>query len=252
MRFDGKSVLVTGAARGIGAATAIAFAKAGADVAVNDVSSAAETVAEIERMGGRALFVQANVADVDAVETMVAKVAAAFGKLDILVANAAYSERAPFWQQSLDAFQKTLNVTMMGPFYCVRAATRQMIQQGHGGSIVVTGSPHCVEAVPDCMAYNMAKAALVQLVKTAAIELFEHRIRVNMVQPGWTNTPGERRFYDEAQIIELGKQLPAKRLAHPEEIARGILFMASDESEYINASILPVDGGILLPWARGI
>jgi glucose 1-dehydrogenase len=73
-----------------------------------------------------------------------------------------------------------------------------------------------------------------------------------MVQPGWTNTPGERRFYDEAQIIELGKQLPAKRLAHPEEIARGILFMASDESEYINASILPVDGGILLPWARGI
>lgn len=252
MKLDGKRALVTGGARGIGAATALALAKAGADVAVNDLLDAEETCARIQAMGRQTIAIPADVSDWGQVEGMVEQAAEALGGLDVLVANAAYSERAPFWEQPLDVFERTIGVTMMGPFYCLRAATRRMIKQGRGGRIVVTGSPHAIEAVPNCMAYNMAKAAMDQMVRTAATELIPHGIRVNVIHPGWTDTPGERRYYSEQDIQELGSQLPARRLARPDEIARGILFLACDESEYINGSTLSVDGGLLLPWNRKI
>ncbi|MFO0949366.1 MAG: SDR family oxidoreductase [Planctomycetota bacterium] len=252
MAMEGKRALVTGGARGIGAATAWALANAGADVAVVDLLDASETCEKIRALGRRAVAIRGDVAVWDQVEGMVKQTVKELGGLDILVANAAYSERASFWKQSLEAFQRTIDVTMMGPFYCLRAATLQMIEQGQGGSIVVTGSPHAIEAVPDCMAYNMAKAALDQMVRTAATELIPHRIRVNVVHPGWTDTPGERRYFSENDIKEMGAQLPARRLARPDEIARGILFLACDESEYINGSTLSIDGGLLLPWNRAV
>lgn len=250
MRLDGKVALVTGAARGIGAAAAIACAEAGADVVLNDIGAPTETEAAIRALGRQVLALPADVADNRAVEEMFAKAAATIGRVDVLVANAAYSERGPFWEQSLDQFRRTIDVTMMGPFYCLRAATRLMLRQGGGGSIVVTGSPHALEAVPECMAYNMAKAAIDQMVKTAATELIPHKIRVNVIHPGWTDTPGERRFYSEEEIRRLGALLPMGRLARPAEIARGIVFLACPDSEYINGTVLSIDGGLLLPYNR--
>jgi glucose 1-dehydrogenase len=252
MKFSGKVVLVTGAARGIGLATARAFAAEGADVVINDVLDAHAVTEEIRQLGQRALFIRADVADQEQVERMFTQAVDAMGKLNIVVANAAWSERGPLHQVSMDGFHRTIAVTMLGPFYCLRAAVNRMIPQGTGGSIVVISSPHAVVPVPESMAYNMAKAAVDHMARTAAAELFSHRIRVNVIHPGWTNTPGERKYYSEQDIAEQGARIPWKRLAEPAEIARGVLFLANDESEYIDGSTLTIDGGIQLPWAQKI
>jgi glucose 1-dehydrogenase len=101
---------------------------------------------------------------------------------------------------------------------------------------------------PRCMAYNMAKAALDQMARTAAVELFAQRIRVNIVHPGWTDTPGERKYFTEEAIQKAAAELPWGRLARPEEIARGILFLVDPASDYITGTTLAIDGGIQLPW----
>jgi glucose 1-dehydrogenase len=248
MRFSGSSVIVTGAARGIGAATAKAFAKEGARVVVNDLASADGVVEEIRAAGGRAEFVQADVADYPQVEKLVSRAVELHGRLDVMVANAAFSERAKFWETSAEGFRRTIDVTMFGAYHCLLAATKQMIAQGAGGSIVVTGSPHADFAFPGSMGYNMAKAAVTHMAKSAAVELFDHKIRVNVLHPGWTNTPGERKFFTEEDLARIGQRIPPGRLAHPEEIARGILFLAEPDSIYINGTTLMIDGGLNLPW----
>lgn len=244
MEFSGQVVVIAGAARGIGAATARAFGAAGADVVVGDVLDASLVVEEIRQMGRRALLRATDVTREEQVDALVASAAAELGRLDVYVACAAFSQRGSFLDVSLESVRRTIDVTMWGPFYGVRAAARQMVRQGQGGSIVVISSPHAVVPVPGSMAYNMAKAAVDHMARTAAAELFEHRIRVNIVHPGWTDTPGERNFYSEEEIATQGARLPCRRLARPDEIARGILFLASKDSEYINGTILRVDGGL--------
>jgi glucose 1-dehydrogenase len=251
VKLAGKIALVTGASRGIGQGIAVGLAQAGADVAVNFHSNQAEAEAvadEVRRAGARALTVRADVADHDQVEAMVARVATEFGRLDIAVTNAAFSDREPFCDADLAGFHRTIDVTMWGAFYTVRAAARQMIAQGGGGSIVVISSPHAFVAVPRSMAYNMAKAAIDQMARTAAIELVDHRIRVNMIHPGWIDTPGERKFADDAQLQAAGSKLPWKRLGRPEEVAHGVVFLCDPASDYITGSSLAIDGGITLPW----
>ena len=123
-----------------------------------------------------------------------------------------------------------------------------MVQQGQGGSVVIVSSPHSQIAFPNCMAYNMAKAALDQMARTAATEMLPHRIRINSIYPGWTDTPGERKFIDEQSLAEAAKGLPWGRLATSEEIAHGILFLLSPASDYVTGTILHMDGGLFLPW----
>src|SRR3954471_8024411 len=187
----GKVALVTGAAGGIGRATAVALAQAGADVAVNDlrISLDGGVVAEVAAAGRRALPLPADVSDQAAVEAMVARAAAELGRLDVFVSSAVYSDREPFTTADMAGFRRTIDVSMWGSFYALRAAANQMIRQGQGGAVVIVSSPHAEVAYPRCMAYNMAKAAQDQMAKTAAIELFPHKIRVNVVHPGWTDTP---------------------------------------------------------------
>lgn len=250
MQFSGKVAIVTGAARGIGAATAKAFAAAGAAVVINDILDAQPLAGELRAQGCQALFVKADVADQAQVDATVRETVKQFGRLDIFVSSAVFSERGPFHEIPMDQFERTIAVSMWGPFYGVRAAAVQMLKQGGGGCIVVISSPHAVIPVAGAMAYNMAKAAVDQMARTAATELFPHRIRVNIVHPGWVDTPGERKFYTEETIERLGKLLPWRRLARPEEIARGVLFLASAESDYVTGSTLTIDGGIQLPWTR--
>ena len=249
--LTGRVALVTGASLGIGRATAIALATAGARVAVNYRSSdeqANEVVQAIHDLGSRAIKLQGDVADYDAVEQMVADTVGEFGKLDIAVSNAAYSDRELFHEADLAGFRRTVDVTMWGAFNLTRTATRQMIDKGNGGAIVLVSSPHAFIPAPRAMAYNMSKAALEHMAKTAAIEVAEHRIRINMIQPGWTDTPGERKFASEETLQKAGAKIPLGRLGTSEEMADGILFLCDPRHEYMTGATLLIDGGISLPW----
>lgn len=251
MTLKGKVAIVTGASRGIGRAIAEAFAQAGADVAINFHShpeEADEVAANVRASGGRAMVCQGDVADYAIVERTIERVVSEWGKLDIAVSNAAFSERELFCEANLERFRRSIDVTMWGAFNLFRAASRQMISQGSGGSIVGISSPHAFVPVPRSMAYNMSKAALDHMARTAAIELVDHRIRVNLVHPGWIDTPGERKFTGEEEIARAGAKLPWGRLGRPEEIARAVVFLCDPASDYITGSSLLVDGGITLPW----
>ena len=251
MILEGQVALVTGASSGIGKATALALAQAGADVALNYLTyegEAAKLSERIRALGRRALLCPADVAEQAAVEAMVKRIAAEWGRLDIFVSNAFYSDEDLFYQADMAGFRRTLDVTMWGAFYGLRASVKQMIQQGQGGAVVVVSSPHAVTAIPRCMAYNMAKAALDQMARTAAVELFAERIRVNLVHPGWTDTPGERKYFTEEELTKAAAVLPWGRLARPEEIARGILFLVDPASDYLTGTTLSIDGGLQLPW----
>lgn len=251
MILQGQAALVTGASSGIGRATALALAQAGADVAINyltDPEAAAELAEQIRSLGRRALLCPVDVADQPAVEAMVERIAAEFGRLDLFVSNAFYSDEDLFHQADMAGFRRTLDVTMWGAFYGLRASVKQMIHQGGGGAAVIVSSPHAHTAFPRCMAYNMAKAALDQMARTAAVELFSQRIRVNIVHPGWTDTPGERKYFTEEALRKAAAALPWGRLARPEEIARGVLFLVDPASDYLTGTTLSIDGGLQLPW----
>jgi glucose 1-dehydrogenase len=251
MRLAGKVALVTGASAGIGRATALALAREGADVAINYLTyaeTAEELAVQVRSQGCRALLYRVDVSDQAAVEAMVEGVVAELGRLDLFVSSAVYSDREPFLTADMTGFRRTIDVTMWGAFYGLRAAARQMIKQGQGGSAVLVSSAQARVAHPSCMAYNMAKAAIDQMARTAALELAPHRIRVNLIYPGWTDTPGERKFFSDELMKNASRQLPSGRLARPEEIARGILFLVDPDSDYITGSTLCIDGGSQLPW----
>jgi glucose 1-dehydrogenase len=249
--LTGKVAIVTGGSLGIGRSTAIALARAGAAVAVNyrsHTNQAQEVVEAISSAGGKAVALQADVADYDAVEAMVARTVDTFGRLDIAVSNAAYSDRDIFYEADLKGFRRTVDVTMWGAFNLMRTATRQMVKQGHGGAIVIVSSPHAFIPAPRAMAYNMSKAAIEHMAKTAAIEVAEHRIRINIIQPGWTDTPGELKFASRETLDTAGAKIPLGRLGTPDEMAEAILFLADPKNTYITGAALLVDGGISLPW----
>jgi glucose 1-dehydrogenase len=247
----GKVALVTGASSGIGRAAAVKLAEAGADVALNFLTmpeGAAAAAADIRALGRRAELYRVDVSDQSAVERMVTDAVGKLGRLDVFVSSAVFSEREPFTTANMDGFRKTIDVSMWGAFYGLRAACNQMLKQGQGGSAVMVSSPHAEIAFPHCMAYNMAKAATDQMMRTAAMELLPHKIRVNAVYPGWTDTPGERKFFTDADIQKSAGGLPWGRLATADEVARAILFLAEPGADYITGTVLHVDGGLFLPW----
>ena len=254
--LQGKVAVVTGASRGIGRATAIALGRCGAAVVVNYRShpdEADEVVAEIEQLGSKAVAVKADVADFSQVQGVVQAAKDNFGRLDIAVSNAAYSDRELFYEADLNEFRRTVDVTMWGAFHLMRAASNQLIDQGERGAIVLVSSPHAFIPAPRAMAYNMSKAAIEHMGKTAAIELAPFKIRLNIIQPGWTDTPGERKFASEETLQQAGSNIPLGRLGTSEEIANGILFLCDPSNEYMTGATLLIDGGISLPWwaARG-
>jgi len=253
----GQNALVTGAARGIGAGIAKALAMAGANVAVNDIQEPAETVAACGASGQRSMGIIADVSDQKAVEQMVDRVESELGPIGILISNAAYSDRELFYRAGMAGFERTIAVSMWGPYYLARSVANRMIGRskamsaetvGTRGNIVFISSPHAYKPIPGATAYNMAKAAVDQLAKTAAVELSEFRIRVNLIHPGWTDTPGERKFFYEDELMQRGSELPWGRLASPDDIAHGVVFLVHPKSDYITGSTLSIDGGIVLPY----
>lgn len=251
MKLKGKNALITGASRGIGKGCALEMAKAGANVAINYFShpEEAEAVAkEARSFGVKAITLQGDVSDRLSVEKMIDETAREFGSVDLFVSNAVYSDRQLMIEADLKGFERTINVGMWGALYGTRAAAIQMVKQKKGGVIVVISSPHAVLAIPTSMAYNMAKAAIDHMARTAALELADHRIRVNIIHPGWIDTPGERKFFTEEQLEAGAKEIPWKRLGRPEEIGKAAVYICSDDAEYMTGSTLLIDGGISLPW----
>jgi glucose 1-dehydrogenase len=253
MGLDGKAVLVTGASRGIGRAIAVAMAEAGADVTINCLrldDEVNETAALVRAAGGRCLISCGDVAEFPAMEGIVDKTIREFGKIDIAIANAAYSEREAFLTAKMAGVRRTVEVTMWGAFHLFRAAANRMIEKSNSGAMLAISSPHAFIPIPGAMAYNMAKAGLEHMARTAALELAPHRIRVNVLCPGWTDTPGERAFRTDAQLTEAASHLVPGRLATTGEIARVAVFLCDPSSEYINGSTLIVDGGQSLTRER--
>ena len=244
----GRVALVTGGARGIGRAAALALAEAGADVVLVDLlEDQAQSVArEIEALGRRALVQRADVSDRAQVERAVQAAVAHFGRLDITVANAARSIRRRFIELSWEDAWATFSVTLFGVWHTCQFAAQHMVRQGQGGKIVIISSIMSELATPDSAAYNSAKAALNELGRTVANELTEHHINVNIIQPGWIDTPGERLFFSGEEMREGGQRMPWGRLGQPEEIGRLVRFLASPEADYMTGSIVRMDGGLIM------
>ncbi len=244
MRVEGKVVLITGAARGIGLGIAQVLARAGAKVVLVDrlpeVSDAAAS------LGSPAHAICCDISTPAANREMVAEAVRVFGRLDALVASAVASRRGPFLDVTEEDLRFTLSASLFGAFYSCQAAARQMVAQGHGGSLLIVGSVHVHRHYPNSSSYNMAKAALGSLARTIASELAPDRIRVNTILPGWTDTPGELEFATAEELRRGGEAIPAGRLATPEDIGNAALYLLSDEASYVTGAELLVDGGFTL------
>lgn len=247
--LTGKVALITGASRGIGRGIAIEMGKAGANVTVNcrtHPDEAEEVATEIRNAGADALVYPTDVSDRKAVDEMVQATVDKFGRLDIVVSNAYYSKRQPFLDLELEGAHRTHNVTFWGAFHIAQAGARQMVKQGDGGAILFISSVLSQIPMKTSLPYNAAKAAINQMSATIANEMTEHRIRSNVITPGYIDTPGERQFATEEQITEAAKHIPWKRLGTPEDIAKAATFLCSDAADYITGTILNVDGGFCL------
>ena len=248
-RLDGKVALVTGSARGIGKGCALELARRGADIVLNDFANlhlAEATQAEIRALGQRALVIAADVSDRKAMEEMVRRTVADLGRLDILIANAARSIRRPFLEMEEEDMAATLAVTLWGAFHVSQFAARQMVRQGEGGSIVFISSVHAVLTMPNFLAYGTAKCGLNHMARIMAAELVPHAIRVNVIEPGWIDTPGERAFKTEEELAEAAKLLPMGRLGTIEDIARGAAYLCGEDAAYVTGSTLRIDGGYMV------
>ena len=251
MKLLGKKALVTGAARGIGRGCALALARAGADVAVNDLGRtelAKSAAAEIHGMGRQAVLCEGDVFNRTSCEQVVANTLQEFGRIDILISNPAFSRRAAFLDYDPKLFEKVIQGTLTSGFHMSQLVARHMVERGGGGKIVFISSVHNRIPYVRSVAYNAAKHGLVHMAATIAAELLPHRINVNVIEPGWIDTPGEREAFGDAVIREAGTKLPWGRLGTPDDIGKTAVFLASDDAEYITGASLLVDGGY---WLRG-
>ena len=245
-----KIALITGSSRGIGRGCAIEMAKCGADIVINYRThpDEGEEVAEAVRQLGRsAITVGADIANREAVESMMEKAIDQFGKIDIMVNNAAMSIRKPFLEIPVADVARTIDVCMWGVFHCSQVAAQRMVERSEGGKILIISSVHAFIPFAQSVAYNTAKAGINHMGYTMATELTQHRINVNIIEPGWTDTPGEQKFATEEELQEGGKQLPWGRLGTIEDIGKAAAFLCSDTADYITGACLRVDGGFWLP-----
>ncbi len=246
-RFEDQVVVVTGASRGIGSATALAFAAEGAKVVVNyrsDTKGALETQSRIESAGGRALVYQADVGKVEDIDRMVSEVEEQIGPIRVLVNNAAAFNRDRFLKVSLEEFDRSFNANVRGLFYLSQQVACRMAARKQG-SIVHISSILAQLAVPGRTVYCATKGAVEALTRAMAVELIEDNIRVNAVSPGMIRTEALEAGFSRPEILEeLARYIPGGRIGKTMELAQAVLFLASEDASYINGIILPVDSGM--------
>jgi NAD(P)-dependent dehydrogenase (short-subunit alcohol dehydrogenase family) len=249
MRLAGKRAIVTGAASGIGRASAILFAAEGAAVIASDVSDAVEaTKKEIEQAGGRCIAKRADAADENAVRDLVATCVRNFGGLEVVYANAGIGGGlVPFFEQSVADWEQVLRVNLIGPFLAIKHGAGYMREHG-GGSIVCTASVAGLRSGAGGSPYSASKAGVISLVQTAANQLAGANVRVNAICPGLTETGMTKPMFDMARARgnekKIGQLNPLRRYGLPIEIAHMALFLASDEASYVNGQAFAVDGGL--------
>lgn len=244
-----KRAVITGASQGIGAAVAVAFAQAGADVAFTYRSAtdrANETAEAIRATGRRAVVVQGDTGDPAHVEALAAAAVSEFGGIDIWVNNAAALMVKPFLELADDDWHGLLAANLHGYFYGCRAAVRQMVEQGTGGRIINVTSIVDVQPISEMAAYVTAKGGIIGLTKTLAVEFGAHGITVNAISPGATDTPLNLVAYTPQVRATYNARIPMQHIATPEEIADPFIFLASDAARYTTGIELLVDGGMVL------
>ncbi len=246
MKLEGKIALVTGASRGIGKTIALTLAKEGADIAVVDlnVEAAQEVVAEIEALGRKAIAVQANVASLEASTTMVDEVVKAFGRLDILVNNAGITRDGLIMRMKEEDWDAVITVNLKGVFNCTKAAIKYMMKQ-KSGNIVNISSIVGVMGNAGQANYCAAKAGVIGLTKATAKEVATRGIRVNAIAPGFIKTDMTS-VLPEKVVEAMLAGIPLNRLGETEDIAKAVLFLASDDANYITGQTLHVDGGMVM------
>ena len=245
MRLKDKVAIITGAASGIGKATAKVFAEQGAKVVVADIdeNGGRQTVVNIQDVGNEAIFVQTDVTIKADTEQMVAHTVKTYGKLDILFNNAGIAMRLPVAELAEEDWHRCLDVNLTGVFLCAKAAIPAM-QKNDGGSIINMSSIYGIVGADVRAAYVASKGAVTNLTRGMALDYAQDNIRVNCICPGFVQTPlvaGVVKTPEEYQ--KLANKHPMRRLGQPEEIAYGALYLASDESAFVTGIALPIDGG---------
>lgn len=245
MRLKDKIAVVTGSGRGIGKGCAVELAKHGAEVFLNDRPGSPDleqTVAEIRADGGQCHAIEADIFSRQSCEALVEQVINERGRIDILVSNPAFSQRGRFVDYPPELFERTLQGTLTSGFHMSQLVSQHMIDRGAGGKILFISSVHAVMPIAESVAYNAAKAGLDHLARTIAVELAEYGIQVNVIEPGWIDTPGEHSTFSEETLTAEAQKLPLKRLGLPSDIGKAAVFLASDEADYVTGATLPVDG----------
>ncbi|MFD0867553.1 3-ketoacyl-ACP reductase [Chlamydia abortus] len=245
--LTGKIALVTGASRGIGRAIALHLAESGADVVVNYAGSegaAEEVVKEITALGRRSMKIKADVKDSAQVEEMVKQVVEEFGRLDILVNNAGITRDNLIMRMKEDEFDEVIATNLKGVFNCLKAVTRPMMKQ-RSGRIINISSVVGSLGNPGQVNYAAAKAGVIGMTKTAAKELASRGITVNAIAPGFIVTDMTDQLQGETRD-QLLRQIPLARLGQPEEIAKAVRFLASDDAAYMTGQTLHIDGGMYM------
>ena len=249
MKLQGKVAVVTGAATGIGRAIAHALSAEGASVVIDyvgDPQLATQGVAEIQKTGGRAQAIAADVSDPTQAANLIAQTVKAFGRIDILVNNAGIEYKYPFVDFPFDKWQKVIAVDLTGPFLCAQAAARAMIQQNSGGRIINISSVHEDLPMITNAPYCAAKGGLRMLMRTIAVELAPHKITVNNIAPGAIFTPIDADVEANRTIeSQLMKEIPLGRWGKPEEVAKLAVYIASDDAAYSTGSTFFIDGGMI-------
>jgi len=254
--LDGKVVIVTGAARGIGAAIARAFGQAHAYVILADRMKRPDgrqrceaLVKEIRSNGGKAVIVQTDVSNYSQVERMVEAAVSEFGRLDVLVSNAGIVRAGSALDIDEDNWSENLDINAKGCLFSCQVSAKQMIKQGKGGKIIAITSVDGMAAEEGLISYSASKAAMIMIVKCLAVELAPYKINVNGIAPGWIETEMSVSPFLPDRIEALKKALeeriPLGYMAQPEAIAGGALYLASPLSDYVTGHILVIDGGLL-------
>ena len=245
MRLAGKVALVTGAQQGIGKAIALAYGREGASVVINylDSQAAADEIAsQIRALGQRAVSIAGDVAQAADARRLV-EAGASLGGIDILVNNAGIFPRVEFLDMTEAQWDEVLNVNLKGTFLCTQAVAQKMVERGCGGAVINLASGAAFRSSPRGVHYVASKAGIVGLTRAAALELAPHRVRVNAIAPGITDTAQPRYGMSEEELQAAGRQVPLGRLGTPQDVADLAVFLASEESRHITGQTLHVNGG---------
>jgi len=249
MRCEGKVALVTGGQQGIGRATAVALARAGADVVLNyldDLRAAEAAAVEIRGLGRKCVVVRGDVSRAPNVERLVDGAERGVGPVDILINNAGIFPRSAFLELTEEEWDRVHGVNLKGTFLCTQAVARRLVARGAPGAIVNLASSAAYRSSPRGTHYVASKAGVVGLTRAMALELAPHGIRVNAIAPGLTDTAQPRDGHSEAEVQAMARQVPLGKMGEPDDVAAVAVFLVSRDARHVTGQVIHVNGGAYL------